>query len=615
MQLRSDERVFGVFLWLWVIVSLAKVGLAAHLPLFVDEAFYWQEGQHLAWAYSDLPGATAWLTALGVWLGGQHALALRLPFLVMAAAIPWLMASITARECGRRAGWIAAIAALALPLAGTLGLLALPDVILVLATVLCMDAIGRLLRRIGIAAALELAVGLMIGASSHYRFLAIVVVGALVLLACDEGRRLLRDWRILGAILVGQAGWIPLLAWNIRHAEAGLRFQLLDRHPWAFHADGIVFIVIQALLVTPLLFLALARAAAGWRSAATPGLRMFGLMGGMIVLGFFLLGFFADTERVSFHWPLSGYVALLPLLPLVSAHWSPGRCRATASTTLFGLSLALLVALATSIPAWRARMASGIWYPDNFSGWRELADAVSEQRERMPPDTVLVADNFKIGAELGFALGNPRIVVLDHPLNHKHGRAPQLALWNLTGDAAVPDADRPVLLVIAATDVRYRDLLRRYHWLCARFGSLPPPRVVNVDHGRRRYLLLALAPGRIPSTQCATPALAWIDLPRPGQSVSGGFQVRGWAFKDGIGLHTVEVLLDGEPVAQAEYGLPMPQVAAYWRISTDPVQPRVGFRAWIDMAEVAPGRHWLGLRLHGRDGSREDWGEQPIELH
>ena len=37
----------------------------------------------------------------------------------------------------------------------------------------------------------------------------------------------------------GRAAWTPLLAWNMDNAEAGLRFQLVERHPWAFHADGI----------------------------------------------------------------------------------------------------------------------------------------------------------------------------------------------------------------------------------------------------------------------------------------------------------------------------------------------------------------------------------------
>ena len=76
------------FLALWASLLVAKLLLAARLPLFVDEAFYWQEGRHLAWAYSDLPALTAWLARLGTALGGTHPLALRLPFLVLAAVPP-----------------------------------------------------------------------------------------------------------------------------------------------------------------------------------------------------------------------------------------------------------------------------------------------------------------------------------------------------------------------------------------------------------------------------------------------------------------------------------------------------------------------------------------------
>ena len=47
------------FLLAWCLVLSCKLLLAAHVPLFVDEAFYWQESRHPAWAYSDLPGLTA----------------------------------------------------------------------------------------------------------------------------------------------------------------------------------------------------------------------------------------------------------------------------------------------------------------------------------------------------------------------------------------------------------------------------------------------------------------------------------------------------------------------------------------------------------------------------
>ena len=81
----EEQRARRWFVALWTIVTVVKVAIAARLPLFVDEAFYWQEGQHLAAAYSDLPGLTAWLTRLGVELGGHHVRAVRAPFLLIAA--------------------------------------------------------------------------------------------------------------------------------------------------------------------------------------------------------------------------------------------------------------------------------------------------------------------------------------------------------------------------------------------------------------------------------------------------------------------------------------------------------------------------------------------------
>ena len=78
--------------------------------------------------------------------------------------------------------------------------------------------------------------------------------------------------------------------------------------------------------MTPLLFAALAhagvaRARHGAHAASRATSRC---SAGWWSLGFFVLGFFADTERVSFHWPLPGYLALLPLLP---ACWRAGRAR------------------------------------------------------------------------------------------------------------------------------------------------------------------------------------------------------------------------------------------------------------------------------------------------
>lgn len=614
-----DERTQDVaraqrtFLVLWTVVTAIKILIAARLPLFVDEAFYWQEGRHLAAAYSDLPGLTAWLTRLGTEIGGQHVLALRSPFLLLAALLPWLITHIAGRWFGEAAGWRAGSLVVLMPLAGSLGILALPDVPMAFATVLCLDAGARLLREIDAASAAELALGLALGALSHYRFVAVIGVGLVALLLLPQGRRVLRDPRIWVALAVGVAAWTPLIAWNLENADAGLRFQLVDRHPWSFQASGGWFLVVQAALVTPLLFFALIQVfVRSFRNddGMPAQWRYFGLLGGVSTLCFFALGFFADVERVSFHWPLPGYLPLLIAVPVLIREWPRGWRLATWLCSGAGLLIVLAYYLVLSTPQWRERFAAEKYYPANFAGWDALAAAVRAEQARLPAGTQLLADNFKSGAELGFALGDPRIAVLDHPLNHKHGRAPQLELWGLKSDGS---RDRPVLLVVGSGDVQYKSLLAYYHGLCEKVGPLPPPRVVNVDHGHQRFLLFSLPVERIAGS-CTLPAFAWIDTPASKAGIERVFEVAGWAFKDGVGLDGVEILLDGLPVAKAGYGLPSPGTAAYWKISTDPNHPNVGFRAEVDLSAAAAGRHWLGLRLRGRDGSVEDWSEQPIEL-
>ena len=227
----------------------------------------------------------------------------------------------------------------------------------------------------------------------------------------------------------------------------------------------------------------------------------------------------------------------------------------------------------------------------------------------MPPGTRIVADNFKIGAELGFALGDPRIPVLDHPLNRKHGRAPQLRLWGLQY------ADRAEAGRCARAARRRRVAMSNTATCCVvttrcatSSARLPPPRVLNIDHGRQRFLLFALR-GAEQGEPCTTPAMAWIDTPVSGARVGRKFEVGGWAFKDGVGLARVDVTArrpawSSEPTTACRVrGRP-----AFWQISTDPQHPDVGFRA-DDRLPATSRRvaHWLGLRLHGRDGSVETW--------
>jgi hypothetical protein len=599
----------------WAVLFVLKLVLAATLPLFGDEAFYWQEGRHLAWAYSDLPGFTAWLARLGVAVGGTHPLGLRWPFLLIGAALPWVAVRLARREFGDEAGWQAGLLVLALPLAGWLGTLALPDAPLVLAALLALDAVSALLRRVEPGALAELAVALVVGGLTHYRFGFVVLAGGVGLLLLPRGRALLRQPAFLAVVALGALAWAPVLLWNRAHAGSGFAFQVLERNPWHLHAGGLLWPLVQAAVVTPGLFVlawaTLGRQWTAWRRDHDDGAGLFLGAGGIAVLAWCVLAFFADRERVSFHWPLAGWIALLCAAPPVFAAWS-ARGRAIAwGLAVAGHLVLLAVLVAYSLPAARAGLADSRAYPDNFAGWREIADAVRAARADLPQGTPVVTDNFMLGAQLGFALDEPDLAVLDHPLNHKHGRAPQLRDWGLERRARGDLGTGPVLLVVEDTARPLKARLAGYHALCDTVGPLPRPQVVEVDHGRKRFLLFRL-PATAASTACITPALAWIDRPALGAAVHGPVVVEGWAFKDGVGIDAVDVTLDGAVVARAAYGHAMPHVAAYWKVSTDPRQPDVGFRATFDTAGVAPGMHWLGLRLHGADGSVEDWPQQRL---
>jgi 4-amino-4-deoxy-L-arabinose transferase-like glycosyltransferase len=607
---RNRDRLRGVFIASWAGLLCAKLWLAWRLPVFVDEAFYAWESRRLAWAYSDLPGLSAWLAHAGLLVGGESAFALRLPFLLLGAALPWLVVRIAARWFGARAGWSAGLLSLLMPLSALLGVMAMPDVPLVLASLLCLDAIASLRERVHAAAWMELAIALAMGALAHYRFAMVILAGLLGMLLDPRARRLLREPALWGVLAFGALAWWPLLQWNLAHAGAGLRFHLVERNPWSFHADGAAWLPIQFLLVTPALFvllIAVARHAWRQRQDESAGWGLLAAIAILCVAGWFVLGFFADSERVSFHWPLAGWLALLCAAPVLLERWSRGaRALVWVGGTL-GTLLAVCFLLSASLPGARKALAWTSLYPNDFAGWQE---ASAWLRSEVAPHDANVASDFELGAQLAFALGRDDVQVLDDPLNVKHGRAAQLQLWGLQLDRA-PRRAAWFVLDDAATRPRLR--LASYHRQCALLGALPPPRVLSVDHGQKRYLLFRFDPAAM-RAGCVAPALAYIDAPAPRQAVPAQFDVEGWAFKDGAGIARVEVLLDGRSMGDARYGDAKPGVAQFWRISTDAAHPRVGFRAQVDASSLPAGKHWLGLRLHGRDGSVEDWPEQEVRL-
>jgi hypothetical protein len=495
VRMKAGQRWRTVFWSTFVVLGLIKIYIASALLPFVDEAFYWQESRNLAWSYSDVPGMTAWLIAGGEALFGHSTFGMRALFLLLSASMPLIMMQMVARIVDPRAGWQAGVWTMILPLSGTLGVLALPDVPLTFASLVALDVFERAARDGRLRLWFLLGVALAIAWLSHYRAAILMLAGTGFLVLTSRGRRL---WHLPGfwvSLVVSVLGLVPLAVFNLQHDWAALGFQLVDRHPWAFHSDALIQPLEQALVVTPVLYgLLLAVLVTIWRrrNQGSPW-DLFACAAAVPLLVYFGVGLFADNQRFRVHWPLAGYFPLIALLPWIAREWSARWRRALIGTAaaLAGLgTLAVLGFLfAASQPTLAAQLSSGKAFPSHFVGWREAADAVKSLIDRVdgaPP--ILVADNFMLAAQLDFALGGAQIVyTLDSPLNAKHGRAQQLRLWNRDEAALQQFAGKTVLLAVDSRSLRERDRAAWLASLCWRIETRERLDELTLYSGRKHY--------------------------------------------------------------------------------------------------------------------------------
>jgi len=507
----------ATFVTAFVVLLAAKLAIASTLSPFGDEAFYWQESRHPAWGYSDLPPLTAWLIRLGEAVAGHGLLGMRWPFLAIGSTLPWLVVVFARRLFGERAGWQAGLLCLALPLAGSLGVLALPDVPLTVAIMLALLALER-----------AMAVGrwrdwLLLGGAlavcwlAHYRAAMPMLAGLLLCVLTPRGRGLWRRGGFWLALAVAALGLLPMAVSNWQQHGAGLAFQLVGRNPWRFHPDTLVQPLEQALACTPLLYgLLLWTAWRCWRRRGEGApWDLLAVTSLTFVVVYFAAGLFADDMRFRAHWPLPGYLPLLAALPVL---WRPlamrrmWRAFATAAFTLAALGqLAGLAYLGLAAAPGGADVLAGVKaFPRTFVGWRESGAAAAALLKEQPAGTVLVADNFMLAAELQFQLGGRTAVyALDSPLNAFHGRAPQLALWRLdeAGLRAV-HAGAPMLLAVDEEALRVHERAAWLGALCTRIDAPRPLRRLDLYDGRRRIAFYAgRVPRHAPVVQAATPAM------------------------------------------------------------------------------------------------------------
>lgn len=604
--------------WL-LLLACVRLLLAVQLQLFGDEAFYRWESQNLAWAYSDLPPATALLIRAGTGLWGDSVIAVRGLFLLSGLALPAAVYFLARPLAGRAGGLMAAGLSLLLPATATVGVMAVPDSLLLTQCTLLLGCLERACR--ANAPGWWLAVGLLaaLGFLIHYRFVFMAApLGLAFLLYPALRSRLASPWPWLAAVLAA-LGLLPALIFNLGNDFEAMGFHFGRRHPWRFHPEGLGYALEQTAAVSPVLYgfilLALAYSLReAWRGDYRH--QLLSSVSLFYIPGLILLAPWVDQTSTTVHWAWVGYLPMLVVLPLVLQRlWRRGR----GSRWLIagGLGLAAVM-VAGSLAMMLAPLQFDALPPalqDKVSvkmvGWDGLRRRVAGHYR--PGETLYVGEYY-VAAQLRQApFLDSRMVVLEQDKIHRDGRARQLHLWGVAEQFAPRDGSGGLALLDYETANR-NEIYRQVDTLCRRFRRIDTLEEFSRFGGRRRYGLYRVHGARAPvdyarrpvSPLCLPPLRGRVDsmdeYRRPRQGVVG---FRGYLLAQPEGIVSMRAVIDGQDFP-GRYGVSRGDVRRVLGPTiSDPNYPLVGFEGEIDTTRLPNGRHrmvFIGVTRWGREG-------------
>ena len=625
-------------LWLtgaFLLVLLLKLYLAARLDLYSDEIFYWWAGTRLAPAYSDLPFMAALLAGIGSGFGPADALSVRSPFLLLGSALPALVYWLARPVTNHRQALESAALTLCLPLAGFMGLLAVPDVPLVFFGLLTIGFLQRALRTDQLRYWLATGCTMALGLSTHYRFLLYPLAALLLLLWFADARRCWCNGKFWLAVMIASLGLVPMVWFNLHNQLAGASFHLLERHPWTFQPAGMLHLFKQAVLVTPPLYiLFILTLITLWRQARQQQqdaalLLTFAVVNLAVYL---LLAPWTDTASTSVHWPLSGYLPLLVAAPPTlrklrarcAIRWDRRRAQrgllAIPAIGFSGTLIALLGVGSQGFPQQLQPLVGGEILSSKMAGWKPFAahTAALLAHHYASTEPVLVTDNYYTAAQLEFAGITTRTLTLDQHKALRDGRIAQLRLWGKDASRLAQYAGYPALYITEDSTLTVDQKTALMTRICSHAGMIAPLSRLSLFGGNKTfsyYRVSRLTPrSDVPAFPCPYPMQAWIEFPAAGTTLSGTVKLSGWAYSEDIGIAGVDILLDGERVATADYGSRRMDVVQIKGVRTDPGRPDLGFNYLLDTQQFPNGHHRLALELVNRAGSRMLYGERTIKI-
>lgn len=403
----------------WLVALLAVTALrllvAAIVPLAPDEAYYWVWSRVLQPGYLDHPPMVALFIRAGTALAGENAFGIRLmgPLSIAVASV-LLARAADALYPERRSGvWAAALFNATL-LVGVGGLLATPDLPLLVFWTAALWALAKL--HVTGDGRWWLGFGILAGLALVSKYTAVLLgVGVVIwLLASRPAWRWWRDWRLYAGGVLAALVFAPVLAWNAANDwasfakqggragvdEAGISLRFLGE-----------LIGGQIGLATPIVFVlcvaGVGVAAWAWLRRGDPAAA---LLAFTVLPGTALFLWQATGSRVQGNWP----AILYPAACIAAVAYAPAALvRWRRPAVVLGGALALIVYVQSAfapLPLPRRQDPTLA----RLGGWDAFAAAVEAERTRLGASFV-AAEEYGLASQLALRLpaGVP-VIALHH---------------------------------------------------------------------------------------------------------------------------------------------------------------------------------------------------------
>lgn len=407
-------------------VAAVRAGVAAHMPLSEDEAYYRLWGLAPALSYLDHPPMVGWMIAAGRAVMGDSPIGIRLGAVLASLVGPfvlWRTAHILFGEAAaRRAVWFA----LAMPLLAAGGVLMTPDTPSVLFWGLAGWALAEL--HVSGRAGWWLAVGLFagLGLLSKYSNLFVGAGIVLWLTLLPANWRWLRSWQLWAGGALAACLALPVVVWNAAHGWASFAKQFGR----VAANDGLTAAYILELVGAYLALASPIIAGLGiiglWRvvgRAVTERDQASALLAASVLPFLAYLLQHALHDRVQANWAAPLYPALAVCAAQAVEHVSDRRARERAATWgSWGIALGLLLSALLYAHALRpvALLPGGKDPTAQLHGWDAFAAQVDDLRTANRACWI-AASSYGTTGQLAYALrSRAPVLQLDEPLRYVH---------------------------------------------------------------------------------------------------------------------------------------------------------------------------------------------------